>query len=87
VLTDYTYYANVFDAVVAADRRGEGLGGRPIDAVVDHPDPEPVAGPSLLCRRGLVPFYGSVGFERSDGEVELPEGGTEELVRTTYTEG
>ena len=84
VLTDFTYYANVFDVVVAADRRGEGLGGTLMEAVVEHPDLRSVAGLSLLCRRGLVPFYGSVGFELYDGEVELPEGGTEELVRMTY---
>ena len=84
VLTDFTYYANVFDVVVAADRRSEGLGERLMDALVGHPDLQSVVGLSLLCRRGLVPFYESVGFERYDGGVELPEGGTEELVRMTY---
>jgi len=84
VLTDYTYYADVFDVVVAADRRGEGVGERLMDAVVEHPDLQRVVGLSLLCRRGLVTFYESVGFERHDGEVELPGGGTEELVRMTY---
>jgi len=84
VLTDHTYNANVFDVVVAADRRGEGLGARLMDAVLDHPDLQRVVGLSLLCREGLVPFYGSVGFERDGGEVEGPEGGTEELVRMTY---
>jgi len=87
VLTDRTYYANVFDVVVAAERRGEGLGARLLEAVVDHPDLRSVVGVSLLCRQGLVPFYGSVGFERHDGEVELPEGGTGDLVRMTYRTG
>ncbi|MEF8842946.1 MAG: hypothetical protein V5A62_15190 [Haloarculaceae archaeon] len=54
VLTEFTYYANVSDVVVAAGRRG------------------------------LVPFYETVGFELYDGEVGVPEGGTEELVRMTY---
>ena len=59
-----------------------------MEAVVDHVDLRSVVGLSLLCRRGLVPFYESVGFERYDGEVEVPDGGTEELVRMTYrTEG
>lgn len=84
VLTDYTYYANVFDAVVAADRRGEGIGETLMEVVVDHPDLQSVVGLSLLCRRGLVPFYESVGFDLYDGEVEVPEGGSEELVRMTY---
>lgn len=85
VLTDYTYYATVFDVIVAADRRGEGVGEILLDAVVDHPDLQSVEGLSLLCRRGLVTFYESVGFELFDPEMEIPEGGTEELVRMTYS--
>ena len=84
VLTDYTYYATVFDVIVAADRRGEGLGHELMAAVRDHPDLQSVPGLSLLCRRGLVPFYKSVGFDLFDPEIEIPEGGTEELVRMTY---
>lgn len=84
VLTDYTYYATVFDVIVAANHRGEGLGETLMEAVVDHPDLQSVVGLSLLCRRGLVPYYESVGFEPFDPEMEIPEGGTEELVRMTY---
>ncbi len=84
VLTDYTYYATVFDVIVAADRREEGLGRDLMAAVRDHPDLQDLPGLSLLCRRGLVSFYESVGFELYDGDVDVPEGGTEELVRMTY---
>ena len=84
VLTDYAYYATVFDVIVAADRRGEGVGETLLDAVVDHPDLQSVPGLSLLCRDGLVPFYESVGFERFERDMDVPEGGTEELVRMTY---
>lgn len=85
VLTDHTYYATVYDVIVAADRRGEGLGETLMQAVVDHPDLQSVGGLSLLCRRGLVPYYESVGFELFDPEMEIPEGGVEELVRMTYS--
>jgi predicted GNAT family N-acyltransferase len=84
VLTDYTYYARVFDVIVASDRRGEGLGRELMVAVRDHPNLQSVTGLSLLCRRGLVSFYESVGFELFDSEIEFPEGGAEELVRMTY---
>jgi predicted GNAT family N-acyltransferase len=84
VLTDYTYYAKVYDVIVAADSRGEGHGERLLEAVVDHPDLQAVDGLALSCRAGLVRFYESVGFERFDPEMEVPEGGTEELVRMTY---
>lgn len=84
VLTDYQYYANVFDVVVAADRRDEALGETVMEAVVDRPDLQSAPGVSLLCRDGLVPFYESVGFEVFGPEFEVPEGDTEELVRMTY---
>ena len=84
VLTDRTYYAKVYDVIVAADRRGEGHGGRLMEAVREHPDLRAVDGLALNCRAGLVSFYESVGFERFDREMEVPEGGTEKLVRMTY---
>lgn len=85
ILTDYTYYATVFDVIVAADLRDEGFGETLMEAVVDHPDLQAVPGLSLLCRDGLVPFYESVGFELYGREFEVPEGGTQELVRMTYS--
>ncbi|USZ68153.1 GNAT family N-acetyltransferase [Halorussus salilacus] len=84
VLTDYRYYATVYDVIVAADRRGEGFGEELVDALVEHPDLQALPGLSLLCREGLVPFYESVGFELFGPEFEVPEGGEEELVRMVY---
>jgi GNAT superfamily N-acetyltransferase len=84
VLTDYTYYAMVFDVIVAADRRDEGLGEVLMTAVRDHPDLQSVDGIELMCRDGLVPFYESMGFERHPTEVDVPEGGTEKLVVMTH---
>ena len=72
------------NVIVAADRRGEGFGEELMTGVREHPDLQSVDGLSLLCRAGLVPFYESVGFELFDPEMEVPEAGTEELVRMTY---
>lgn len=72
------------NVIVAADRRGEGFGGELMEAVATHPDIRDVDGLSLLCRRGLVPYYESVGFERFDPEIDVPEGGTEALVWMVY---
>ena len=83
VLTDRTYYAKVYDVIVAADSRREGYGERLMEAVREHPDLRAVNGLALGCRAGLVRFYESVGFERFDPEMEVPEGGTEKLVRMT----
>ncbi|MXR20578.1 GNAT family N-acetyltransferase [Halobacterium bonnevillei] len=78
VLTDYVYYAMVYDVIVAQDRRGDGLGTELMAAIRDHPRLQDVA-PSLLAREGLVSFYESCGFEVRDGAVEHPDGDPEPL--------
>lgn len=75
VLTDFTFYANVFDVIVASDRRGEGVGQHLLAAVVDHPDLADVD-PTLMCREGLVGFYAQCGFDPYPESVAVPEGGT-----------
>ena len=66
VLTDYVYYASIYDVIVAADRRGEGLGQRLVDAVVEHPELASVEAVHLDCGSDLVPFYESAGFTSRD---------------------
>lgn len=82
VLTDYTYYAMVFDVIVHEDRRGEGLGRELLAALVTHP---PLSGvsPTLLSRQGLVPFYESCGFV-DQGGIEHPDGEPEQLRFMAY---
>lgn len=87
VLTDFTYYAKVYDVIVAAVRRGQGLGEMLMEAVIDHSHLQDVEGLALNCRRSIVPYYESVGFERYDPETEIPEGGTGELLRMVYSRG
>lgn len=84
VLTDYQYYATVYDVIVAEERRGSGVGETLLESLVDHPDLQSLPGVSLLCREGLVPFYESAGFEVFGPEFEVPEGDEEELLRMTY---
>lgn len=55
-----------------------------MSAVVDHPALENVS-LSLRCRRGLIPYYESVGFELFDPDIEIPEEGTEKLVLMRYS--
>ena len=74
VLTDYTYYAMVYDVIVHADRRGEGLGAELMAAVVTHPPLSDVA-LTLAARDGLVPFYrwckASASGLDPEGEADL----------------
>jgi predicted GNAT family N-acyltransferase len=82
VLTDYTYYAMVYDVIVHADRRGEGVGEELLATVVTHPPLSDVA-PTLLAREGLVPFYESCGFVEQGG-IDHPDGDPEELRFLAY---
>ncbi|WP_227353622.1 GNAT family N-acetyltransferase [Haladaptatus salinisoli] len=79
ILTDYVYYAMVYDVIVAADRRGTGVGRELMTAVREHPRLREVS-PSLLAREGLVPFYESCGFDAADEAVDHPDGEPEPLV-------
>ena len=82
VLTDYTYYAMVFDVIVDTARRGKGLGRELMAAIVAHP---PLSGVplTLLAREGLVEFYESCGFEETE-PIAHPDGAPETLRFLAY---
>lgn len=78
VITDFVYYAKIYDVLVAEAYRGEGIGSDLLDAVLDHPD---LTTPHLVvtCREGLVEFYESVGFEPYPETIAHPGGPEEPL--------
>lgn len=78
VMTDYVYYAMVYDVIVAEDRRGDGLGEELLKAVKEHPRLQDVSS-SLLDREGLVPFYETCGFDVMEETIEHPEADPEPL--------
>lgn len=78
VVTDGVYYGKCYDVVVAANRRGEGVGRALVAAVADHPALDDVF-LSLTCREGLVDFYERCGFEPYPGPVDRPDGAAEEM--------
>jgi GNAT superfamily N-acetyltransferase len=77
VLTDYVYYAQVYDVIVHEAYRGEGAGRALVEGVGSHPALADVS-PSLLAREGLVEFYERCGFE-DPGAIEHPDGDPEPL--------
>jgi GNAT superfamily N-acetyltransferase len=70
-LTDGVYYATRYDVIVAADRRGEGLGRRVVAALRDHPAVAAADHVELLCDPDLVEFYERCGFEENPRFVEM----------------
>jgi GNAT superfamily N-acetyltransferase len=73
VLTDFVYYAKVYDVIVAEARRGDGLGKRLMRGIVDRPRLSEVDVIELRCREGLIPFYETCGFAEHDPTIEVDD--------------
>jgi GNAT superfamily N-acetyltransferase len=68
ILTDYVYRATIFDVIVEASYRGDGLGRILIDTIVNHPDLKSVEGLYLYCLPEMIPFYKKWGFTDDVGQ-------------------
>lgn len=66
VLTDWVYRAIVFDVIVAADYRGQGLGAELIEQVTHHPKLSQVECIQLFCMADMQPFYEKYGFGQAE---------------------
>jgi ribosomal protein S18 acetylase RimI-like enzyme len=65
VLTDWVYRAILFDVIVAADYRGQGLGAQLIEQVTTHPQLSQVECIQLFCTPEMQAFYEKYGFSQS----------------------
>lgn len=83
VLTDFVYYAKIYDVIVTETHRGDGLGRKLVTAIVGHPVLDSVSALTLDCRSGLIPFYEKCGFTQHEQRVNLEER-TEEIVPIVY---
>ena len=72
VVTDRTTYAYLTDVVIAAEFRGQGIGSRLIQSVLDHPELQNLRRVSLLTRYG-VSFYSDLGFTTGSGALTYME--------------
>jgi predicted GNAT family N-acyltransferase len=72
ILTDFVFYARIYDVIVAADHCGQGLGTRLLEAVVERPAVTETKRVTLSCDERLVGFYEQVGFavEETDGDED-----------------
>jgi predicted GNAT family N-acyltransferase len=71
VLTDRVFKAVIFDVIVARDHRGDGLGKRLIDYVLDHPMVAAVRHVELYCKPEMIPFYRKWGFTAPGDDVNF----------------
>ena len=70
VLTDFTFRATVYDAMVAEHMRGQGLGRRPMRTLCEHPKLQSVSLIYLACEPRLVSFYEEFGFQPYAARME-----------------
>ena len=66
VLSDRIYRAIVFDVIVAADCRGQGVGALLLEQIVQHPELSKIECIHLFCLPELIPFYQRFGFAQVD---------------------
>lgn len=71
VVTDYVYKALILDVVVDERLRGQRLGQRIVDALLDHPKLGDVRHFELYCMPDMVPFYERWGFETDPAGVRF----------------
>jgi predicted GNAT family N-acyltransferase len=71
ILTDYVYRASIFDVIVEASYRGNGLGRILMDTIVNHQDLKSVERLDLVCLPEMIPFYQKWGFTDDVGNLRL----------------
>jgi predicted GIY-YIG superfamily endonuclease/GNAT superfamily N-acetyltransferase len=71
VLTDFVYKALIFDVIVDASFRSQGLGRTLMDGIVNHPALSAVRHLELYCQPEMAPFYERWGFSADLGKLGL----------------
>src|SRR5260370_28870889 len=71
VLTDRVYKALIFDVIVKPSARGQGLGRRLMDAILEHPSLAAVRHFELYCLAEMALFYRKWGFTEDLGDLRF----------------
>jgi GNAT superfamily N-acetyltransferase len=71
VLTDRVFKAIIFDVIVAAEYRNEGIGKVLMEWLQEHPDLKSVRHFELYCLPEVAPFYEKWGFSADLGKIQL----------------
>lgn len=71
ILSDFIYKAFIFDVIVSAEHRGNGLGQKLIELVKSHEKLKKVKHFELYCLPEMEAFYSSIGFSTDVGGIKL----------------
>ena len=71
ILSDFIYKAFIFDVIVSAEHRGNGLGQKLMSIVKNHEKLKKVKHFELYCLPEMEAFYSSLGFSTDVGGIKL----------------
>jgi N-acetylglutamate synthase-like GNAT family acetyltransferase len=71
VLSDWVYFAIVFDVVVAPVHRRKGIGTHVVETIKSHPAVTQVENIELCCLDETKPFYRQCGFSEATGRMRI----------------
>ena len=71
IITDFIYKAIIFDVIVSAEHRGDGLGQKLMGLVKNHENLKKVKHFELYCLPDMESFYESFGFSTDVGGIKL----------------
>ncbi|MCA9032534.1 MAG: GNAT family N-acetyltransferase [Planctomycetaceae bacterium] len=69
-LTDFIFRATIYDVMVDRAYQGQGLGGKLLDTLCNHPRMQEVSQIYLACEPRLFPFYERWGFKVYEARTE-----------------
>jgi predicted GNAT family N-acyltransferase len=71
IITDFIYKAIIFDVIVSAEHRGNGLGQKLMGLIKSHDNLKKVKHFELYCLPDMESFYESFGFSTDVGGIKL----------------
>lgn len=71
ILSDRCHLALVLDVIVDPDCRGQSLGDRLLEAILELPEVKSVNSVELICQPDLIAFYERHGFTTDVGRSTL----------------
>ena len=71
IITDFVYRGFILDVIVTSAYRGQGLGRKLLEAIVNHPPIKEVETLILFCQPNMVEFYQKWGFSEEIEDIRL----------------
>ena len=71
VITDFVYRGFILDVIVTPNCRGQGLGRKLLENIINHPQLQKVESLILFCKPEMVGFYQQWDFSEAPADLRL----------------